>query len=128
MEEQDRIDLADLGGSAWVRLESAAFQMGSNSGRDDARPVHDVRLAGFRISRYPVTNAQYAVFARETGGVAPQHWPDGQMAADKSDHPVTYVSWDDAQAFCGWLTERAGAGEWDALRTRFADPSPKAAE
>jgi len=26
------------------------------------------------------------------------------------------------------LFERAGAGEWDALRTRFADPSPKAAE
>jgi hypothetical protein len=26
------------------------------------------------------------------------------------------------------LFERAGAAEWDALRTRFADPSPKAAE
>ena len=26
------------------------------------------------------------------------------------------------------LFDRAGAGEWDALRTRFADPSPKAAE
>lgn len=113
MEEQDRIDLIDLDGAAWVRLESATFRMGSDSGRDDVRPVHDVRLAEFRISRYPVTNAQFAVFVRETGGAAPQHWPAGQMAAEMSDHPVTYVSWDDAQAFCIWLTERAGAGEGD---------------
>ena len=114
MEEQERLDLIDLGGAAWVRLESAAFQMGSDSGRDDARPVHEVRLPEFRISRYPVTNAQYAAFVRETGAAAPQHWPDGEMAADTSDHPVTYVSWNDARAFCSWLTERVDAGEGGA--------------
>jgi len=44
MGEQETFDLSDLGGPAWVRLESAAFRMGSDSGRDDARPVHDVDL------------------------------------------------------------------------------------
>ncbi|MCH7825168.1 MAG: SUMF1/EgtB/PvdO family nonheme iron enzyme, partial [Acidobacteria bacterium] len=111
MGEQETFDLIDLGGPAWVRLQSAAFQMGSDSGRDDARPVHDVRLAEFRISRHPVTNAQYAAFVRETGRAALQHWPDGEMPADKADHPVTYVSWGDAQAFCSWLTGRVGAGD-----------------
>ena len=114
MGEQETFDLIDLGGPAWVRLESAAFRMGSDSGRDDVRPVHDVRLSEFRISCHPVTNAQYAAFVGETGTAAPQHWSDGEMPADKSDHPVTYVSWGDAQAFCSWLTRRVGAGEGGA--------------
>jgi len=114
MGEQEKFDLADLGGPAWVQLESAAFQMGSDGGRDDARPVHEVRLPRFRMSRYPVTNEQYAAFVGETGRATPEHWCDGEMPADKVDHPVTYVSWGDAQAFCGWLTARVGAGEGGA--------------
>ena len=103
--------MIDLDGSAWVRLEGATFRMGSDRRRDDVRPVHDVRLSEFRISRYPVTNAQYADFVADTGAAAPQHWPDGEVPADEADHPVTHVSWDDAEAFCGWLTERIGVAE-----------------
>jgi len=114
MAEQGRCDLTDLEGPAWVRLEGAVFQMGSERRRDDVKPLHEVRLSGFRISRYPVTNEQYAAFVEATGADAPQHWPDGRMPADRSDHPVTYVSWGEAQAFCGWLTERVGAGEGGA--------------
>ncbi len=109
MGEQETFDLIDLDGSAWVRLESAAFRMGSDAGRDDARPVHDVRLSEFRISRHPVTNARYAAFVSATGAAPPQHWPDGDMPADKADHPVTFVAWDEARAFCTWLTGRVGA-------------------
>ena len=36
MGEQETFDLIDLDGPAWVRLESAAFRMGSDSGRDDS--------------------------------------------------------------------------------------------
>ncbi len=114
MAEKQWFDLVDLGGPAWVRLESAAFQMGSSRGRDDARPVHDVRLPSFRLSRYPVTNAQYAAFVRETGSAVPQHWPACEVPAGKANHPVTFVSWGDAQAFCSWLTERVGAEEGGA--------------
>ena len=109
MGDEESFDLNDLEGPAWVRLEGGAFQMGSSAGLEDTRPVHEVHLSGFRISRYPVTNAQYAAFVAETGRATPPHWPDGKMPPRKSDHPVTYVSWDDAQAFCSWLTERAGA-------------------
>ena len=109
MGEHETTDLSDVVGPAWVELGNTTFSMGSDSGRDDARPVHEVRLSAFRISRYPVTNAQFADFVRETEATAPQHWPDGEVPADLSDHPVTYVSWHEAQKFCGWLTERVGA-------------------
>ncbi len=114
MEEQGKFDLTDLAGPAWVRLGGATFQMGSDAARGDARPVHDVRLQEFRMSRYPVTNVQYAAFVGATGGTAPEHWSGGQMPMDTSDHPVTNVSWGDAQAFCSWLSERVGAAEGGA--------------
>ena len=94
MGEQETFDLIDLGGPAWVRLESAAFRMGSDSARGDARPVHDVRLSEFRISRHPVTGQQRRLsacvdyepalgFPRLTLGVSKLH-PDGFIAVE--DH------------------------------------------
>jgi formylglycine-generating enzyme required for sulfatase activity len=50
-----------------VRIPPGAFQMGSNDGAEDRRPVHTVFLDGLFIDRCPVTNGQFARFARETG-------------------------------------------------------------
>ena len=65
------MDLTDLAGPAWVQLGDATFEMGSRIGRDDARPVHEVTLSAFRISRFPVTNEQYAAFVADTDNGAP---------------------------------------------------------
>ena len=43
----------------------------------------------------------YKVFAKETGLESPK--PDFEQGRT---HPVVMVSWEDAQAFCAWLTER----------------------
>ena len=43
-------------------LPGGAFLMGQKDGRDDERPVHRVTLAPFRLSRLPVTNADFAAF------------------------------------------------------------------
>jgi formylglycine-generating enzyme required for sulfatase activity len=97
-----------------VRFEpipSGRFLMGSNTGHDDERPVHEVEVDGFECAVYPITQAQYAKFLRATNHEIPREWPDRITAADL---PVTGVSWMDAQAFCQW---RADAGESMRLPT-----------
>ncbi|MGC9357970.1 MAG: P-loop NTPase fold protein, partial [Anaerolineae bacterium] len=37
-------------------------------------PQHEVTLGAFEIGRYPVTNAEYAVFVKATGHATPRHW------------------------------------------------------
>ena len=100
-----RLDLADLDGEAWVPLEGE-FRMGSKAGASDEMPEHPVRLSPFRISRYPVTNADYAAYVRETNKRAPGHWEEGEIPEGKHNHPVVDVSWADAEAFCAWLGDR----------------------
>ncbi len=60
------------------------------------------------LTRTPVTNAQYAAFVQATGHGQPEHWKGGRPPGDKRRHPVVYVSWHDAVAYCRWLAEVTG--------------------
>jgi len=70
-------------------------------------PVHPVRLSRYWIGETPVTNRQYEVFLKARPG---QRKPRRWNHADYSDpeQPVVAVSWDDARAFCAWLSEASG--------------------
>ncbi|MBI1923042.1 SUMF1/EgtB/PvdO family nonheme iron enzyme [Candidatus Poribacteria bacterium] len=69
---------------------------------------------GFQIGRYPVTNAQYQRFIRETGYKPPQSWDGDAYPEKKGDHPVTYVSCEDAEAYAAWAGCRLPAfEEWE---------------
>ncbi len=59
-------------------------------------------IAGFRIDRYPVTNADYEAFVEATGHRPPLYWPDGRMPDELSDHPVVGVDYFDALAYARW--------------------------
>jgi hypothetical protein len=55
---------------------------------------------------------EYAAYAAESPGVAPD-WKkqthDGYAITERAeDHPVVYVGWEDAQAFCAWLSKKEG--------------------
>jgi formylglycine-generating enzyme required for sulfatase activity len=77
-------------------------------------PQQIVELAAFELSLTPVTNAQYATFVQDGEAEAPAHWVDGAPAAWLENHPVTFVDWFDARAFCSWSGGRLPTeAEWE---------------
>ncbi len=60
-----------------------------------------------RAAIYPVTNAEYALFVHASRRDPPPHWQAGHFRPPEANYPVTNVSFDDAQAYCGWLTENS---------------------
>jgi len=78
-------------------------------------------IEGFKISRYPVSNAGYKMFLKANPKrQPPEGWQDGWYPAGKGSRPVTSVSRQDAQAFCGWAGKRLPrASEWQAASEKF---------
>jgi gamma-glutamyl hercynylcysteine S-oxide synthase len=76
-----------------------------NEGQPYTMPV-------FWMDKHPVTNAQFKVFLDATH-YAPsdtanflRHWKDGAIIKGEEDHPVIYVSYEDAQAYARWAGKR----------------------
>ncbi len=116
---------------AWVAVPAGPFLMGSDKARDpeawDAEmPQFTCELIRepYRISRYPVTVAQFKAFIDAGGYKIPGYWTaDGRhwLKASKTrgpenyggvfeipNHPRVGVSWYEAMAFCAWLSETTG--------------------
>lgn len=72
-------------------------------GEKDELPVHEVELDSFAIGRYPVTFAEHDAFCEEKQWEKPDDagWGRGQR-------PVIDVSWEDAVAYCNWLSQKTG--------------------
>jgi energy-coupling factor transporter ATP-binding protein EcfA2 len=63
----------------------------------------------YYLSRFPVTNRLYRKFVEATKHRAPAFWDDPEFNGDEV--PVVGVDWEDAQAYCAWLTEQASGKE-----------------
>ena len=94
----------------WIAIPAGRFRMGADDISENERPIHAVSVPAFEIARDPVTNAQYAAFVEATGHGPPPHWENGAVPEGKAQHPVVHVSWEDAHAYCAWLTERQADG------------------
>ncbi|HEY3290511.1 MAG TPA: bifunctional serine/threonine-protein kinase/formylglycine-generating enzyme family protein [Anaerolineae bacterium] len=94
----------------FVRIPAGSFLMGSNDSdvlaEANEKPQQTISLTEFSISRYAVTNAQFNIFVKTTG-YTPTAWLENR-AADKPNHPATSISWNDANAFCLWLSKLTG--------------------
>jgi hypothetical protein len=123
------------------RLAEARLAEAEKRRAEEARPGAGLRAAskespfvnglGMRFVPVPGTDVlmsvwetrvrDYAAYAAENPGVD-MGWKDVIFGgnAQGSDHPVVKVSWEDAKAFCAWLTrtERAAGriGEGDEYR------------
>ncbi|MGZ8975703.1 SUMF1/EgtB/PvdO family nonheme iron enzyme, partial [Methylomagnum sp.] len=86
----------------WVLIPAGEFTMG------DGSEAHRVDLPEFRISRVPITQAQYQIFVQATDHPPPPDWTGKRAPKGKESHPVTRVSWHDALAYCRWLCEATG--------------------
>ena len=89
----------------WIDIPAGEFWMGDNlkAGSNDEKPVHTVYLDDYKISKYEVTFEMYNKFCEKTNKTIPDDkgWGFG-------NNPVINVSWDDARAFCFWLSEKTG--------------------
>ncbi len=97
-----------------VLIPAGEFIMGTDNRLPDEGPQHRVSLPAFRIDKYEVTNLQYKKFNDETRGRSPQHWRNRTFPAGKADHPVVYVTWDNANDYCQWAGKRLPTDEeWE---------------
>jgi sulfatase modifying factor 1 len=102
--------------------------MGASDVEADERPVHRVYVSEFFIGRFAVTNDEYARFVHATGhpapivrglplitlggredlfreSAAPYAWENNEPPAGHGSHPVVLVRYDDAVAYCRWMSE-----------------------
>lgn len=83
-------------GLEMVRIEPGTFQMGSDNGRDDEKPVTTVRITHpYLIGKYEVTQDQWRAVMEST----PSQLQGG-------NYPVVQVSWNQVAEFCRKLTAR----------------------
>lgn len=90
-------------GIVMIYIPSGKFQMGSNIGKNNEKPLRYEDLDGYWIGKYEVTFDQYDRFCTEQEIIKPddEGWGRGRR-------PVINVSWEDSMAYCRWLSKEIG--------------------
>jgi formylglycine-generating enzyme required for sulfatase activity len=87
-----------------VYVAGGTFQMGSNSGQDDEKPIHTVTVSSFFMDKTEVTQAEY----RKVMGKNPSSF------SGCDDCPVEKVSWHDANTYAQKVGKRLPTeAEWE---------------
>ena len=113
-----------------VAVQGGTFSMGSTDSEasSDEKPVHSVTLSSFRMGKYEITVTQFKAFVddsgyktdaengdgsyiwtgtewKKTAGINWRHDEEGKLRSN-GDYPVVHVSWNDADAYCKWLSRK----------------------
>jgi formylglycine-generating enzyme required for sulfatase activity len=105
----------------WVPIKAGEVTLEYGQGKARKRITHYVPT--FNISKYPITNAQFAVFAQAPDGYCQKTWWNFNQQARQwrekhpeplpprtpyGDHPRVNITWYEAMAFCLWLSHKTG--------------------
>ena len=102
-----------------VFVPAGNFEMGSDNGDGDEKPVHTVYLDDFWMDQTEVTNKQYATCVSAGACQEPastrSYTQSSYYGNSKFDnYPVIYVKWDQANAYCSWAGRRLPTeAEWE---------------
>jgi formylglycine-generating enzyme len=89
-----------------VIVPGGTFKMGDKmgDGNADELPVHSVTLKSFNMARTETTVIQWEIYCNDVG----KDMPDAPLWGWNDDDPVVNVSWNDAVAYCAWLSKKTG--------------------
>jgi formylglycine-generating enzyme required for sulfatase activity len=99
-----------------IHPKTNTYQMGSNDGHDDEKPIHQITFDhNFEIAKTPVTFEEYDLYCEDNKDVekpSDEGWGRGKR-------PVINVSWEDAQKYCKWLNKKLEIKEDSKYRYRL---------
>ena len=103
----------DTSGAEMLLVKAGTFFMGKDTSETDERPAHIVNLDDYYIDKYEVTNADYKVCVDELACDLPKT-TTFYVSPTYRNHPVVFVSWENAVAYCEWREARLPTeAEWE---------------
>ncbi len=111
---------AVVGDMALIR--GGTYRMGNvlndPEGSSDEKPVHNVTVSDFYLSKHELSFAEYDAFCAATGREKPSDagWGRGQR-------PIMNTDWYDAIEYCNWRSRREGLAECYTVDKNTKDPN-----
>ena len=115
VEEIGRTLVAPVDNMTLMYVPAGEFLMGTEIGLTDEQPIHKVYVDAYWIDQTEVSNAMYSDCVEVGKCNKPSSlifYNDPEFA----NHPVEYVSWNDAVNYCAWAGRRLPTeAEWEKV-------------